>query len=309
MLSTYNGETFLEELIESILTQTVSEIDILIRDDGSTDQTTEILQKFACNQRVTLLVGSRIGIQKSYQELFNHAFLANKYEYFAFADQDDVWVRDKIQRGLSYLSTAKEGAFLYCSGYTVVAKDRGQIGEYRPPSRYLHPSDFYLQNLALGATQIFNLSAAQFISRMPFIEEIMHDAWAGLAISVFGRVYIDDFLSMEYRQHENNAVGLKKNPATLKKFNDNLCLHIRAISHFLYLSKRMNTNDPIVTRSIHELESFIQKVSSASLATRATILFSKTRYREKILHEAVARLLLAIDRESFANDSTSEIQI
>ena len=89
LLSAYNGEKYIREQIKSIINQTYSEIKIYVRDDGSKDQTPQILKEFADEGMIKLYLGENIGFVKSFLWLVKNCENA---DYYAFADQDDVWL-------------------------------------------------------------------------------------------------------------------------------------------------------------------------------------------------------------------------
>ena len=101
-MSTYNGEKYIKTQLDSILAQDYEEIDLLIRDDGSTDSTREILSAYAKKySSITWYSGKNIGVQKSFFDLILKANLER--DYYAFADQDDKWLPGKISRAVSIL--------------------------------------------------------------------------------------------------------------------------------------------------------------------------------------------------------------
>ena len=125
-MATYNGEKYVEEQIKSILNQTSVNVTLLIRDDGSKDRTRTILQKYAeNNSNIDLRLEQNIGCCRSFYRL---AKIARDeypdYDYFAFADQDDVWDSDKLETAVSMTSHLdKDKPFLYGSNYRLVDQD------------------------------------------------------------------------------------------------------------------------------------------------------------------------------------------
>ena len=100
IMSTYNGEKFVAEQIESILDQTYSNIEIVIRDDGSKDNTVNILKEYSKKyNNIKLYEGENIGFIKSFFELLKLA----EADYYAYADQDDVWLPNKIKLAVKSL--------------------------------------------------------------------------------------------------------------------------------------------------------------------------------------------------------------
>ena len=103
LLSTYNGEKFLEKQLNSLFSQTYKNFDLLIRDDGSNDNTINILEKY----KINYLKGKNIGVIKSFFKLLEIA-LHKEYEYFLFCDQDDIWELDKIEKQLFFISSKNQ---------------------------------------------------------------------------------------------------------------------------------------------------------------------------------------------------------
>ena len=102
LLSAYNGEKYLEEQIRSILAQEHKQLTLLIRDDGSTDHTIDIIKRYADNyENVAYYTGKNLGVQQSFFNLMKHA--DKTADFYAFADQDDVWMPDKITRAIALL--------------------------------------------------------------------------------------------------------------------------------------------------------------------------------------------------------------
>ena len=107
-MSTYNGEKYLREQIDSILNQDYPEISLLIRDDGSTDGTVDILKEYAQKYRdIDYYVGENLGVQNSFFDLMKRA--DKRAYYYAFADQDDVWLPGKIKRAIELLEREEIG--------------------------------------------------------------------------------------------------------------------------------------------------------------------------------------------------------
>ena len=112
MMSTYNGERYLEEQVLSILNQKGIETYLIIRDDGSTDNTCRILDKLCLlnTDRIKVYKGKNIGYNKSFLKLLGYA---EGYDYYAYADQDDYWLPDKCLRAINILSNKVLKTTLY----------------------------------------------------------------------------------------------------------------------------------------------------------------------------------------------------
>ena len=100
-MSTYNGEKYVKEQIESLLNQTYKNLEIYVRDDGSKDNTINILEEYEKNNKIHFIKGNNVGVVKSFYECLKEAY--DNAEYFAYCDQDDKWHEDKIERSISKL--------------------------------------------------------------------------------------------------------------------------------------------------------------------------------------------------------------
>ena len=121
LMSTYNGKRFLKEQIESILNQSGVEVTLVIRDDGSSDGTKEILKEYGRLDNVKVLFGENEGPAMSFMSLVRGAEMET--EYLAYADQDDIWLPEKLKEAVSAIGHRRERAVLYCSNQTVADEE------------------------------------------------------------------------------------------------------------------------------------------------------------------------------------------
>ncbi|CAN7722797.1 glycosyltransferase family 2 protein [Paenibacillus sp. LjRoot153] len=220
LLSTYNGGKYLPEFLKSLSKQTVQGYKLFIRDDGSTDETLEIIQAYmAENQQVEIVsAAGNVGVIRSFSLLLEHALEWSSFEYFLFADQDDVWLPHKIEISLSLMMRMES---LHCkqpilvhSDLVVVDKQLTQLNSSFWRYQNLNPqycqlNRLLVQNIITGCTMIINLPLAKL--GVPFPRGvIMHDWWLGLVAAVFGEISYIAEPTMLYRQHDINSVGAKK---------------------------------------------------------------------------------------------------
>ncbi|MED0676155.1 glycosyltransferase family 2 protein [Aneurinibacillus thermoaerophilus] len=209
LLSTYNGEKYLEEQLDSVLAQSYQNLSILVRDDGSMDSTKAILERYKKKyENIKVLLGKNKGVIASFFELLRQA--SEEVDYFAFCDQDDYWQADKLETALRRLKNIDESIpALYCGRVELVNERLEHIGMY--PLRKRGPSfeNAIVQNIATGCTIVMNKAARRLIlSRLPQPENVvMHDWWFYLVVSAFGIVIYDPESKMLYRQHGANTVG------------------------------------------------------------------------------------------------------
>lgn len=219
LMATYNGENYLKEQIESILCQN-TEIDftLIVRDDGSTDKTQTILQNYADAGKLIFVKGENLGAAKGFISLLRDN---PGYDYYAFADQDDVWNSDKLQRGIEAISGV-EGPALYCTNCELVDSNLETIGRntHRKQPSYTLESILCLASCAQGCTSIFNKELATIIqsNAVPDVF-IMHDSLLTcLCGMIDGTIIYDESPTMKYRMHGNNVFGMvtaKQNLARL----------------------------------------------------------------------------------------------
>lgn len=219
LLATYNGEAYLREQINSILAQSVQGFRILIRDDGSTDRTLEIIEEFCKNHPGK--------IRRVYSECSSHSAKSNFGElmkaadgdYIMFCDQDDVWLPDKISVTMNAMNAAEK---LYGKNMpTIVHTDLEIVDEnlkrlYPSLVKYenlridkLSLKNILVQNSITACTAMFNKTLLKLCHSVPE-EALMHDWWLGLIASAVGKVVYVDRATIKYRQHGGNAVGAQR---------------------------------------------------------------------------------------------------
>lgn len=239
LMATYNGERFLEEQLNSLESQTFSDWDLWVSDDGSTDSTVSMLKKFAethGGHEVEIVNGPRKGFVMNFLSLA--CTCRNNSEYFAFSDQDDVWQSEKLKRAVEWLETVPDSIpALYCTRTEIVDKDaRSSLqGKYSPLMK-IAPSfgNALVQSIAGGNTMVFNRSAKALIDEFGGPVPVpSHDWWMYLLVAgVGGQVYYDPTPTLKYRQHGQNLVGSNRSLMALgnrlakflkkqyKKFNE-----------------------------------------------------------------------------------------
>lgn len=207
LLSTYNGDRFLEQLLDSVLGQDYPRVRILVRDDGSQDGTRRVLDAYSSRPDVSVVSGENIGAARSFFELLRLS--SPSADYYAFCDQDDVWMPDKISRAVGSLAMGDASVpRLYCSSAVLVDQDLNAIGRSRIPRRGPSFSNALVENIAIGCTVCMNRELRDMVRRASPPAHGMHDGWAYLVASAFGEVVYDPVPTVFYRQHGGNLVGM-----------------------------------------------------------------------------------------------------
>lgn len=210
-MSTYNGERYLKEQLESIFAQKDVNIHLLIRDDGSSDSTLKILQGYKNKypSKIDIIEGRNIGWRKSFFMLAAEAQSNyTSYDYFSFADQDDIWLPGKLSRGVGIIKGLPESPNLYCSNLTIY-KNGTPTGMLRKATITPTYKSCLIRNYATGCTMVFNRRLLELVCReFPKIK-IAHDYWFYMVACLCGTVVIDDESFIWYRIHGSNQVGFK----------------------------------------------------------------------------------------------------
>lgn len=214
MMSTYNGEKYVAEQIESILCQRDVEVELFIRDDGSSDATESILKEFAeKNANVHYDIKQNVGSAVSFMDLLYS--VSSEYDFYAFADQDDVWLEDKLYNAVLMLKEAD--AFLYASNQECTDKEMNSIGlRYSDDDKiHLQPFEIMQRNMLAGCTMVLSREFFKLLkedSRRPsyaLLKLRMHDVWVAFIAALYGKLIYDKRSFIKYRLHENNVVGAK----------------------------------------------------------------------------------------------------
>lgn len=215
LLAVYNGEKYLEQQINSILSQTVNDIKIIIRDDGSTDKSPIIIDNFCREypQKLSKIVGEPTGSAKlNFAELLKYS----DDDYIMFCDQDDVWMPDKIEKTLSAMHAAERGGelpVLVHTDLTVADENLNIISNSFFEFQRLNQEKVTLpallvQNYITGCTVMINRSLKKICGDIPQ-NCIMHDWWLALVAQLFGKIVCVNEPTLFYRQHKDNQVGAK----------------------------------------------------------------------------------------------------
>lgn len=212
LMSTYNGEKYLEEQLESLIRQKGAEIKILIRDDGSIDGTRLILKRWQEDYPVLieLLLEENIGFAMSFTHLVQIA--VERYhdaDFYAFCDQDDVWLPNKLAVAVGKLPKEHSDIpITYCSNTTLVDSNLKFISKHwKSDEVCLTKERALIQSFATGCTMVFNRRAAEiYVTHTPSVIKV-HDFLMYQICMFLGQVIYDRHSHILYRQHGGNQIG------------------------------------------------------------------------------------------------------
>lgn len=207
MMCSYNGFSFLKEQLDSFDRQLHRNWDLYVSDDGSQDNTLELIKNWGCD-RIKIFDGPRKGFSANFLSLTCREDV--NADYYAWSDQDDIWKQEKLQRALSFLQEVPAHVpALYC-GRTELVSGAGQHIGYSPKfSLAPHFNNALVQNIGGGNTMVFNQAARQLLQKAgENVTVPSHDWWAYQLISGSGGVVLYDSEPMVlYRQHGDNLIG------------------------------------------------------------------------------------------------------
>lgn len=211
LLCTYNGERFLKEQLDSIERQTHRAWIVAVSDDGSTDSTLEILQGYRGKwgeEKLTVFPGPKRGFAANFMSLTCLSEVES--DFYAWADQDDIWRDRKLQTALDWLQTISEDVpALYCGRTELINESCQSIGFSPLFSRPATFPNALVQSIGGGNTMVFNHAACKLIREAgKELSVVSHDWWAYLLVTgAGGRVFYDAAPTILYRQHDDNIVG------------------------------------------------------------------------------------------------------
>lgn len=229
LMATYNGEKYIEEQINSILNQTTSDWKLYIRDDGSSDNTVDIIEKFVQRypDKIFFIKDNKKGLGAKLN--FGELIKMSSSDYCMFCDQDDVWINDKIEKTLREMNNmeskyGKNTPILIHTDLLVVNENLEIIDNSFFKYQGINPNRNSLNNLLFsntvtGCTMMLNKELTKLIKIIPE-ESMMHDWWIALVAAYLGKIYTINEPTIMYRQHSNNTLGaVKKNKTiSIKRF-------------------------------------------------------------------------------------------
>lgn len=284
MLSTYNGAKYLREQLDSLYAQEGVEIHILVRDDGSKDNTINILKEYQQEYgKMTLNAEENIGAARSFYKLLLKAkFDFDKFDYYAFCDQDDVWNRNKISYSLANLEEYTGIYKLFYSDVVVTDSTLFPINK-RSPHRVDSLQNNIIGNRQLGCTQVFNYELFDKITHGILKAEYifnsyypLHDVWTSLVAFAFNADIIYGVEpTMCYRQHEANVVGGESH-GFMRTWGNRL-KRLRKFSNYKSMKCKymLNAYDDIPKRSL-DILSKCAKYKENGFKGRSQLAFDKS---------------------------------
>lgn len=271
LLSTYNGEKYLKEQIESIIKQEEVEISLLVRDDGSTDKTIEILEEISKNNtKIKYYKGENKGPARSFMELVQKS---EEADYYAFSDQDDIWETKKIISAVNKLNNP-DIPELYISSVKIVDENLNNLGEKEIQGKFTFEGEM-IKNFAYGCTQVFSKKLRDIINLYHPQYIIMHDSWiTRVCYAIGGNVIIDRNSFIKYRQHSNNVVGYKDGGIKKLKKQFNIAFKEKTKMRVkIAIELKSGYKDLLTTKALETIENLIEYTRNTK--SKKWLLFNK----------------------------------
>ena len=226
LLSTYNGEAFLEQQLDSLQAQTYKNIEIYIRDDGSTDNTIEIIKRYEDRyENFRISFGNNIGATNSFFQLSVNC--GAKDQLYAFCDQDDVWDSYKISRAVERIQNSPEPSMtLYFCRRKLVNQSLQPLGVSQSPSKINFASAIY-DLPAYGCSSVFGNGIRKLFLEGDPNDMLGHDWWIYLIAIAFGHVIFDAEPLMQYRLHNANTSNPRVGSKNINIFFREFKFHVK----------------------------------------------------------------------------------
>jgi len=276
LLSTHNGDKYLQGQLLSLFSQSCISFNVVARDDGSSDNSKKILKSY--NVEI-LSSDENTGVKKSFSKLLEYALKSTNSNYFMFSDQDDVWKEDKIEKTMQKIQEIEreypDKPILIHTDLEVVDENLQTIDKSFWHFENIDPSSnafnkLLMQNTITGCTVMINRKLAELTLPIPD-EAIMHDWWLGLVASKFGKIaYVNEPL-IKYRQHKKNSIGAKgfKIKTIVRKFFIELPMKDNLVQAQKFLNQYRDSLDE---ESITMLEDFVSIESKSFWQKRKVLL-------------------------------------
>ena len=293
LLSTYNGEQYIEHQLDSILNQTYSNITIQVRDDGSTDGTREVLGKYAVKGLIQVTFGENLGFICSFYELLHQA---EKADYYSFADQDDEWFPEKIERAVQELEDRNHDVpQLYHSNYDYYDQDLKFVSHKKPIRSRSTIGLALFGFTCFGFTCVFNNKLREMYLKMEPFKSFPQDYLCALIAVAMGEMTYDPKPSAKHRRHGGNAsIGNESSLALLRwrirnfLMQDSFDFTGKISDFYTVYYDYLSAEDRVF------LETFFER--RYNLIGSLCKSFKWTRYRNGFFDECAIRFMMLIGR-------------
>ncbi len=214
VLATYNGAKFIKEQLDSILKNNWTDFTIEVCDDGSSDETLDIVKEYVEKyENITLHQNEE---NLGYVMNFMEGIRRSTSPYVMLCDQDDIWHEDKIQktyqrmREMEKEMSSQVPLLVYSDAMNFDSETGEELGLFHKSSHLdtgkVDLAHLLMENKCIGCTVMVNGAIREYLKQLP--QEIrVHDWWLALICSCFGKIAYLDESTLQYRQHSGNMIG------------------------------------------------------------------------------------------------------
>lgn len=291
LMSTFNGEKYIDEQISSILGQKGVEIHLWIRDDGSNDKTVAKIRDWAAKnpKKISFIEGENIGYRKSFLKL--NETVPNGYDYYGFSDQDDVWHLEKCISAVHKLEEVSSDLKLYTSNLNIVDENLRFIYKTNMEKNYnMNLYSYWVRARFAGCTYLFSESlknkAANYTD---YADESItdHDFLIGTMAFMFGEVIFDRCAYIEHRRREESVTSGGK--GALNRLRTEIGRIFKSKSKRYVLSKQLLANEKDMDL---EYRDFFEKIAKYkdSISSKIVILKDKRFTSGNITFDMLTKL-------------------
>lgn len=304
LMATYNGERFLKQQLDSILSQSYTEWVLYVRDDGSTDQTLDILRKYEeLDSRIHYSVSNSIkhGPFINFHNLIHSMYNEDAFDYYVFADQDDIWIDTKLQILVDSFKNEGTPELLYSDMKVIDEENRVCVDSMNADRNIqLHNKYqlFFIHSYIWGCTVAFNYALFKLVPRVDLdsrlAEILSHDNYFAKFALIYGDVtYIDKQLIL-YRRHSDNVSIFKNSKSNLKDVFSTMLfgvrniiqLHAKTYSQTLYMIDQARKSN-LSTKELEELAESINTGGFIALRTLKKYRVAKNQVLKNIVFKFI----------------------
>lgn len=293
LMATYNGSEYLHEQIDSIFHQTEKDWHLIIRDDGSNDDTPSLLVELAKQHpnKITVVQDSKgnLGPLSNFNELCQYSTAP----YCSFSDQDDIWLPDKLSRAFEEMQILENNSspnaplMVYADRSIIDSKGKAVVDSYYKHQNIDADSYSRLANnlgfcVAAGSTMLVNRILLEKSHPIPK-QARMHDTWIELIATGLGNKTYFDEVALSYRRHDNNVSGgsqdfkasrkiISRALSLTKKIHYQKCGYITNYEQAKEFHKQFSTD--LSKENLNNLESFIS-LEKANIVKRLFLIITK----------------------------------
>lgn len=245
---TYNGGKYIDEQLQSIVAQSYNNIEIIIVDDVSTDNTFALVTQWA--EKDKRIKCYRNDVNLGFNKNFEKAISLTRGEYIAISDQDDVWFVDKLEQLLGHIG---DNWLIFSNSAYVGEKEPGRL--LKRASASISYKAFLLRNYVTGHTCLFSRGFLDFV--LPFPEQGYYDWWMGFVAAYHHKLTYYDKVLTFYRIHEESVIQKQSEAGKATVEYENITRMLSAFSNYKNIEPRDRT-------FIKELEEAYRLKSSIS---------------------------------------------